>query len=471
MLIKNIIFFISTFPAFVFRSNFYVKEVAIPLILLLTLTYLNSKFLNFLDKKNSKKLNLIYMSIILTYGIDNHLGLYNGIIQPNSILLLKYFTVIYWSAIFLIIGIILILYLILLNTSQDKINKIFLATLSVIFVFNLLDNAKNYQNIPAYEQKTKEKFERSKLVLILDEMSGMNSLSSQTTDGKEFNKIISNFFEKNNFVYYSNVFSNSENSVNSISSLINFEGKNISKRNMLTSKSKNYFNEYNMDKNELFSRFSSISVIQNIHINYCNNKNINKCYQYNPFDLKLIDGEIDLLSKYISIWNLNGSIFAKLTWRLLKQFGLIVSIVEPEGEKVFIKEILKMLSNDINSKKYDLNFAHILVPHRPYGFDVNCNYDVKLSNLNNFYSNEDHIKQHNLERKCVVRLLSKFLLDISDLDNLEIFILSDHGARITNKENSSLSSIFAHKEFNSLLSRNVVKRVILQEEFIKLIDE
>ena len=170
----------------------------------------------------------------------------------------------HWSAIFLIIGIILILYLILLNTSQDKINKIFLATLSVIFIFNLLDNAKNYQNIPAYEQKTKEKFERSKLVLILDEMSGMNSLSSQTTDGKEFNKIISNFFEKNNFVYYSNVFSNSENSVNSISSLINFEGKNISKRNMLTSKSKNYFNEYNMDKNELFSRFSSISVIQNI---------------------------------------------------------------------------------------------------------------------------------------------------------------------------------------------------------------
>ena len=106
MIKKNIIFFISAFPVFVFRSNFYVKEVAIPLILLLTLTYLNSKFLNFLDKKNSKQLNLIYMSIILTYGIDNHLGLYNGIIQPNSILLLKYFTVIYWSAIFLIIGII-----------------------------------------------------------------------------------------------------------------------------------------------------------------------------------------------------------------------------------------------------------------------------------------------------------------------------------------------------------------------------
>ena len=54
-------------------------------------------------------------------------------------------------------------------------------------------------------------------------MSGFNSVSSDTVEGKEFNEEIENMFIKYNFEYYTNSFSISDNSVNSISSLINFE--------------------------------------------------------------------------------------------------------------------------------------------------------------------------------------------------------------------------------------------------------
>ena len=51
----------------------------------------------------------------------------------------------------------------------------------------------------------------------------VSTLSSDTVEGKEFNEEIENMFIKYNFEYYTNSFSISDNSVNSISSLINFE--------------------------------------------------------------------------------------------------------------------------------------------------------------------------------------------------------------------------------------------------------
>ena len=45
---------------------------------------------------------------------------------------------------------------------------------------------------------------------------------------------------------------------------------------------------YELLKNKVFDKYKSVSVIQNIHLNFCNNKNVYKCY-YNPYKLKYIN--------------------------------------------------------------------------------------------------------------------------------------------------------------------------------------
>ena len=67
---------------------------------------------------------------------------------------------------------------------------------------------------------------------------------------------------------------------------------------------------------------------------------------------------------------------------------------------MFINNLLNYAYSDIISKKYDLIFIHLLVPHKPYGFNNNCNYEVGLSNLNTYMSIDENIKQHNIERNC-----------------------------------------------------------------------
>ena len=341
-----------------------------------------------------------------------------------------------------------------------------------LFIFNIFDSSKHHNKIPFFTKDTNEKYNKVTLIMIWDEMSGMNSLSSDTDSGKKFNKIITNFFNKYNFEYYTNAFSNSENSVSSIASLINFQEKvDKEMRNEFAYNPKNYFIEYEIKKNKLFEKFNSVSVVQNLHLNYCKSKNVIKCYQYDPYNLDKIEAKIDPFSKIISIWNLNGSIVGKFFWRTLKQLESITSILEPEGEKLFIKNILNLVQKDVSSKKYDLIFMHVLVPHRPYGFSFNCNYNVKISNLNLYFNENEHLNQHNIERKCVVKLMDEFLNKIDNLNDIKIFFISDHGSRIASSDRSSLSSIFAFKNYDSQSAKKIEKKFITQEIFKLKINE
>ena len=178
--------------------------------------------------------------------------------------------------------------------------------------------------------------------------------------------------------------------------------------------------------------------------------NIYKCQTFNPFEKsKYLAGYKDTnLTKIISIWKLNGSIFSTFVWRSLRELGKIDSILTPEGEKIKILNLLENVKKDIYSKNFDLIFVHTLVPHRPYGFDKDCNYDGSLSLRNHTYSKSKHFKHHNIERNCVVFFLRKFLGELKKnnfLNEINLTIMSDHGSRIDKSENSSLSSIFAFR--------------------------
>ena len=63
---------------------------------------------------------------------------------------------------------------------SNKISKIFLITMFTFFIFNIFDNTKSYKKIPFFDNNPNQDFEKSTLVIIWDEMSGLNSLSSKT---------------------------------------------------------------------------------------------------------------------------------------------------------------------------------------------------------------------------------------------------------------------------------------------------
>ena len=462
----NIIFFLSIFPIFSLKSNLNTIEIISIFSIFLFLIFLNFYLTKFLIDNKKFYLSNFYYSFVITIGLDNHLGLFNGLIQPYSNILLKYFVIIYIPTVLFFLLIWLLIFLIKHKTIHSKSTIIFMATLTSLLVFNIFDDTKNYKNIPYVIKDVDEKYNKRTLVMIWDEMSGFNSISSNTKNGLKFNKEMEELFNRYNFEYYTNSFSISDNSVNSISTLINFEKEiNEKIRDKYVKKSENYFIEYEIKKKELFEKFKNISVIQNLHINFCNNSNVYKCYQYNPYMLNIINANTDYLSKIISLWNLNGSIIAKLVWRTFKQFELITSINEPEGEKLFIEKILETVRKDLLSKNYDLTFIHILVPHKPYGLNKLCNYDVKLSNLNTFMSLEESINQHNIERRCVVKFINEFFTSLGDLKDLNIFILSDHGSRINDEKKSSLSNIFAHKNFDAKNPLKISEEKISQEIF------
>ena len=86
----NLLFFFCLFPVFIFKSNLDKSDLTIILVFFVLLFLINILFLNFLKKKN-KYFKISYLSLILVFGIDNHLGLFNGIIQSNILFILNYF--------------------------------------------------------------------------------------------------------------------------------------------------------------------------------------------------------------------------------------------------------------------------------------------------------------------------------------------------------------------------------------------
>ena len=178
------------------------------------------------------------------------------------------------------------------------------------------------------------------LVLIWDEMSGFNSISSNSKSGKIVDKNFKELFSKYKFDYYTNSYSISDNSIGSLSALVNFKKVLPKVGSNIVSVSKNYFVEYDLNQNKFFDKFKSVSVIQNIHINYCKNKNVKKCYQYNPFNLEIIGAYTDLFSKIVSsyiAWLNKCKIFLG---GFLNSIILLHLYLNQREKSLFVKEII-----------------------------------------------------------------------------------------------------------------------------------
>ncbi len=473
----NLIGLIAFIPIWVFRGNLNYIEISLAIFFFFLLPFIFHLYFFgnlFIKKEKPNKFFLsYYLSLISVFSIDHNLGLMgtiNYIQNVKKSLAIVNFEVsnIEIIILFFILSIIIFLIIYLLEEKGTKILIVFLFTLMVT---NTLDFRKNVSSFPKI---TQNKFhndsnnKQKKLVLIFDEMSGINSLESNHPSGSKFKENAKIFFEKYGFAYYVNAKSVSAASDISIPTLLNFIQDNseiqkykdlrLKNKNPLIKKSKNYFTENEILNNEFFDNDDNknIVVYQSLYLDFCKHHKVVKCHQFNPFDRNntFVNGFNDnILSRILSAYTNSLSVVGKYLLRIGRQLKLADSYLDPIGEKATFPHLLNQIANGIKNDKADLYFAHYLVPHRPFFWDEKCNFDGIRESKGNFFqfrfkNMEDKVIQHNIERNCMIYFLDEFMKRINKTKfwkNLDIFIISDHGARLLSENDNFKSVMFAIK--------------------------
>jgi len=467
----KIYLFICIFPAWVLSEKilFSINHIFfIPYALL----YLS--LVLYMDIEKNYKLTLFSISFLTFFAIDQNLSLSKNLIKPNFEFFNSLLSNIYYTEIILALTLLLIIHIIFYKLGIKSI-KIFFSFISVIFIFKVVSIIFNPIEIVSFNLDTKQKerkiYGQKTLFIIFDEMSGINSTEKNFKFGNDFVEKTYEFAQKNNFQLYLNSFSISDNTANAVPLILNFNADKVTQnfRDNHIKKSNNTYNEYDLMHNRLFDKFSSVSVLQNIHLNFCNNKNVTKCYQINPYNYyeNYLNGfKNNILSRFLSLWKLDGSISSKILWKFARITGIIDSTLEPEAHKIFLPTIMDEIKKDVLDNKFDLVFAHILSPHVPYGFTRQCNYDGRKSSFNTRMIIQEKYIQHNLERVCMMRIISSLIDELkkeTNYDDLQIFFMSDHGSRITSKEN--FSSILLTKKKNQKFK--IIESTVSVQEIIK----
>ena len=98
----NFLIFVSFFPNFIFRSNLNFSEIIYTVIIFIIPILLINYFL---IKKNffNNFFFSFYIAILIIFGIDNHLGLWNGFILPFKHDFIDFFGILYIPGIILTI--------------------------------------------------------------------------------------------------------------------------------------------------------------------------------------------------------------------------------------------------------------------------------------------------------------------------------------------------------------------------------
>ena len=460
---------VSFFPNWVFRANLEINDILILFFFFFIIPIFIHDQIFKIYLKNKSKIIYYWLSLITFYTLDQNFSLWG--IAKHGILNINLNSPYLNSILSAIVSIIFIYFL--FYFSKKNALRIIFSFILVVFMFNIFDSPKNYSNFPKVDlienkQVIKKKLNK-RLVMVFDEMSGLNHVDSNVYNGEISNQSIKNYFAKNNFDIYINAFALFRDTDQSLGSALNFiktneEYINIDKNKEVhfLNKSNNYFVTNDLVQNKFFdiNDHKNIIVNQSMYMNYCNHPKVIVCNQFNPFhdSLSFIKGfKNTKLSKYVSAYRNNGAIISYLFWRAALQIRLIDSFLDPDGEKGAIKYIFNQVFDNIkNYKDTSLFFSHILVPHVPFGFNDNCEYDGdKTTDFNRITLKQKRI-QHNVEKLCLINYLDGLFLElkkINEFENLEIIIFSDHDSRFERSDNIENNVIYFHKERNSKTSK------------------
>lgn len=477
----KIYLFLCLFPSWIFTKSLVFTDKIIyfiPYAITYFLLFYYFKNDSFFTKLNNLK--IFVLSILTSFGLDQNVLFNLNFVKPNWGFFQEIFPNIYFADLFFILFFFSFSFL-TIYFSKKKMLKFYTTFFAIFLFFNFYNLLINPKMILNFDKKISNEIDYSSkdktLVILLDEMSGINSVASNYDYGDKFIKKTRELAINKNLKLYNNSFSLSSDTLtimfNTLNFTKNFEDDFITKKLIEGDivRDNQYLVEFDIVKNSLFDSFQNISVIQNIQVGYCLHPNVRTCYQFDPYkkhNFYLKGYKNNFLSRFISLWKLQGSSIAKLIWRSFRHINLIDSILEPDAHKIFLTTLLNEIEINILSNKYDLTFAHLMVPHIPYGLNENCDYEGKRALSNRKMTNKEKFIQHNIERVCVINFLETFFDKIEKNKNykdINIIILSDHGSRITAED--SYSTFVVTKFKNSRFSENN-KKVSIQSLFREL---
>ena len=206
---------VNFLPVWVFRGNFNYIDVFILLFFFYLIPYFIHSNLIISISKNNKGFNYLllsfYLALICTYSIDQHLTLWSVVLHITISKILPILVntqlnmYLLGIACLFFVYLIIFLFIFLLKKNGQIIVLFFIIT---ILSFNIFDFRKNISSFPQVNTNNSiinlEGDSNKKLVIILDEMSGINSFESSHSSGLKTKKKLKVLFDKYKFTYYPN---------------------------------------------------------------------------------------------------------------------------------------------------------------------------------------------------------------------------------------------------------------------------
>lgn len=441
---------VTFFPLWLFRSNLEAGEVLLFFVLLFVLpAFLCFKILNaklgwsvrlFKTRFNTKT---FFVAFLMALSLDHNLGFW-GLTQIFGFENIEatLFGIVTFAAVFLLITMLLAL------NFQTTLKTLVSGILAIIAA-NLLFGEKDIRKLEGsnfvFARAPKDEAAKSStnpggptVVIILDEMNGIEGIDLDQPNGPETYRSSRALFKDFGFKTYGSAYSIYAHTMQSISAILNLV-VDVGDTGGFSGENPTYGYNYSLGSNKFFdrSRARQIEVFQTYYLNFCQHRRVYRCSTFTSFerpDGKMENFNSGLLSQVAANYKFNtNSVAGHYLHSILLANGAIDGLGFPYHDKAaFENNLIKLQKRIIASPSDRLIFAHYMVPHRPFGYTKGCTYQIPDRKLLG-RTVAKHRTQHHLEIMCVNKFLRSLLDGLQSagvLDQLTIVILSDHGSRI-----------------------------------------
>jgi hypothetical protein len=276
--------------------------------------------------------------------------------------------------------------------------------------------------------------------LILDEHIGIEGIPAEFDRDGTYARQVRDMYLNHGFQVFGRAYSRYYNTHNAIPNLLNFDAPRTPKE-YARLEGANWILEKNRYFEVMTERGYAIHVFQSNYLDVCKENdlgNIEWCWTFDPERLNAIQGTpLDLRRKMRVILGVYARLSSVATW-----LDAPVQQVTP----LATLPVLDFIRDEVSQgQPGTLYFAHLLLPHSPYGLMADCEVrpnpqrwllsaDKNVApRRNNAASRMQRYPLYLKQLQCVTQRIDAFLKDLESspyADNMIVLIHGDHGSRL-----------------------------------------
>lgn len=292
--------------------------------------------------------------------------------------------------------------------------------------------------------------------LVFDEMTAAEAIDRRLENGEELYRRTRDFFSRNNFRLYGQVYSRFRATFRSLSSLVNFDSTSIEPLPKYTDGGERpdliHTNAYFREAADMGYE---IHVFQTRHFNFCSVLHVTKCEtlnSYSPVSRFMLQRDFGFLSRTANLAAImstafSGSSVSHIVGTLLNKVGDFGAWFDTDAFPAWFDHVAQRI---VEAPRGTVIFAHFLVPHAPYALDADCARKERIPmhyraskaprDETTWPAFRARYKARYYEQSlCIYRKLDELMhaLDVSGRFDDAIFIIhSDHGSRISRSDHA-----------------------------------